>query len=272
MKIQNSFFPLALLVAALAALPGCSLIDWVKTKTCSDCAGHGEAVIKVNGRALLDCDQFAEKLDTIYQSRQGIQEIIAQMPEDKQLEVFDQIAEGLVAERLIADDVKERNLVNKAMAEQAHKQLDVDLAIRAFQEDLTAEIQGLMNKIEDAEAISFYESNRSKMPVFQQPPFLVNSAQVKASADSKDKTKKVAPQYAEFDKVRELVKQVMMQDRMPAIYTEKMNALKAKHKVEVNKECFKKFVVSNNSAGMTDISELAVEETVSAPQSATRTV
>lgn len=249
-----SFFHIALLVSTLAVLPGCSVIDWMKSKvSCSDCGGHGEAAITLNGKSMLSCEQFGEKLNTIYQSRQGIQEIIAQMPEDKQLEVFDQIAEGLVAERLIADDVKERNLVDKAMAEQAHKQLDTDLAVRAFQEDLTTEIQSMMSKIEDAEAGSFYTSNREKMPVFQQPPFLLNAAQVKASAENKDKTaKKVAASYAEFDKVRDLVKQVMMQDRMPAIYTEKMNALKQKHNVEVNKECFKKFVIGNSSSAMAE--------------------
>jgi len=275
MKKNASFFHIALLVSAIAVLPGCSVIDWVKSKTCTGCASHShsnEAVITLNGKAMLSCDEFSEKLNTIYQSRQGIQEIIAQMPEDKQLEVFDQIAEGLVAERLIADDVKDRNLVDRAMAEQAHKQLDTDLAIRAFQESLTAEIQGMMNQIDDAEAIAFYEANRSKMPVFQQPPFLLNAAQVKASAESKDKTaKKVAPQYAEFDKIRDFVKQVMMQDRMPAIYTEKMNALKQKHNVVVNKDCFKKFIVSNSTTANEDMAEVVAEEAAAAPASTTKT-
>ena len=262
MKNNASFFHVTLLLATLTVLPGCSLVDWMKSKTCSDCGGSGEAAITLNGSTLLSCDQFSEKLNTIYQSRQGIQEIIAQMPEDKQLEVFDQIAEGLIAERLIADDVKDRNLVDKKMAEQAHKQLDTDLAIRAFQESLTGEIQGMMSQIEDAKAEEFYVSNRAKMPVFQQPPFLLNAAQVKASADSKDKTaKKVQPDYAAFDKVRDLVKQVMMQDRMPAIYTEKMNALKEKHHVVVNKDCFKKFVISNASAAQT-MTEMIAEEAV----------
>ncbi len=249
MKNHASFFNITLLVSMLAVLPGCSVIDWMKSKTCSDCGAHGEAAITLNGKTMLSCEQFSEKLNTIYDSRQGIREIIAQMPEEKQLEVFDQIAEGLIAERLIADDVKDRNLVDKKMAEQAHKQLDTDLAIRAFQENLTGEIQGMITKIEDAQAAEFYAANRAKMPVFQQPPFLLNAAQIKASADSKDKTgKKVQPEYAAFDKIRDLVKQVMMQDRMPAIYTEKMNALKEQHHVVVNKDCFKTFVISNASA------------------------
>ena len=94
---------------------------------------------------------------------------------------------------------------------------------------------------------------------------MLNAAQVKASAESKDKmAKKVQPEYASFDKVTDLVKQVMMQDRMPAVYTEKMNALKLKHKVEVNKECFKKFVIGNTAPAM---AEMGAEE---APEMATK--
>lgn len=270
MKMTSSFFKITLLMITLVVFPGCSVLDWIKNKTssgCTDCAGTGEAVITLNGKTMLTCDQFGEKLNGIYQSRQGIREIVAQMPEDKQLEVFDQIAEGLVAEHLIANDVKERKLVDKQIAEQAHKQLDVDLAVRAFQDQLTIEIQELMSKIDDAEAKSFYETNREKMPIFQQPPFLVNAAQVKAAADNKTPEKKVKPEYAVFDKVRELIKQVMMQERMPALYTDKMNELKQKHKVSVNKDCFKQFVIKNEASMMAEV-PAAVEHVEAQTESA----
>ena len=259
MKITSYFLSAALLVSALVTFPGCTLIDWIKNKTCSSC--NGPAVITVDGKTMLTCDQFSEKLNMIYQSRQGIQELIAQMPEDKQLEVLTQIADGLVIEHLIVDDVKERGLLDKATIEQARKQIEVDIAMRAFQEAMNREMQTMMGTIDDAQAQEFYEKNRSAMPIFQQPPFLLNAAQVKAAKDGK----KVKGEYAAFEAVRDLVKQVMLQDKMPAIFNEKMLALKQKHQVVINNECFKQFVVSKGG-------EADNEQTVAAEAAAPEVV
>jgi hypothetical protein len=245
MKIKSQFLSVALLVASLAVLPGCDSF-----KSCSSCsthtnAGSGEVVITLGGSPLIKSENFEKKLAMIYQARQGIEAFIANMPEEEQLKVYEQIANGLVAEQLILDYVKKNKLDQAAdyreLADQAHRQLEVDLALRAFQNALVKEVQ---DKITDEEAAKFYADHREKMPIFQQAPFLINAEEMKAKG-AKAGTK---AQYAPFEMVRELVKQVIVNDRVPALSEEKMDLLKKDNAVTINTEYLKKFVVKKEAA------------------------
>lgn len=247
MKMQSKFFSVALLAAALVVLPGC---EW-GGKSCSSCttmdAGKGETVITLAGKPLIKSEGFEKKLAMIYQARQGIEGFIANMPEEEQLKVYEQIANGLVAEQLILDYVKKNKLDQAAdyreLADQAHRQLEVDLALRAFQNALVKEVQ---DKITDEEAKSFYEAHHATMPIFQQAPFLMNAEEVKAKAGKAA----AKGQYAPFEMVRDLVKQVMVNDRVPALSEEKMELLKKDNAVTINSEFLKKFVVKKEASAV----------------------
>jgi len=323
--LTGSFFSLVLLMSALIVLPGCGALDWLKDKMsctsagCSHDAGKhgGEAVISFDDKPAMTAEQFDKRVEMIYQSKPGLKEYISQMPEEKQIEIFEQMADGLGAELLIVDYV-EKNKIGKGkdqdeLAKEAHRQLDCELAIRNFQEYLTKEIQEVMNKISDEEASKYYQDNREKLPIFQQAPFVTKPAAVKAkgfvattkgeadklasqikSAISFDKvaadakktasvtnydaakvedaalkaglnaiksvgvaevikdskgryivvvaTAKEAPAFADFAAVKDVVKQVMVQETHPNFYLERINALKKECKVNVNKDALKKYV------------------------------
>ncbi len=103
-------------------------------------SNNEEAVIMLNGTSMITAREFAEKLNGIYDARPGIQIIIAEMPANKQIEVFGQIAEGILNQRLIIDYVKNRNLLDNKAVARAHEQLDLDLAVSAFGEEVTEEV------------------------------------------------------------------------------------------------------------------------------------
>ncbi len=72
------------------------------------------------------------------------------------------------------------------------------------------------------------------------------SAEVVKAADKFYAVKikeKLAPEFAKFDDVKDMVKQAMVQEKMPAIYNEKMENLKKECKVSVNEEFLKSFVI-----------------------------
>lgn len=265
MKNYSAFLSIALLFTALVTLPGCALLDWFRGQG-SNSVGTGTAVITFDGKPMLTSDQFDKKLEMIYQARQGLDRLIAQMPPEQQLEVYEQLAEGLVAEQLILDYVKRQKLDQnpeyKDVAAQAHRQLDVDLAVRGFQMEMAREMQELSGKITDEEAQKFYDDNKERL--FKRAPFLLNGEEGKAKGAA-DKTKAAGEKkksvFAKFEDVRDLVKQVMMQERMPAIYAEKMAALKQQRNVVINKDYFKKYITLKEEAN-----PLMAEQTSVAPQ------
>lgn len=325
MKTMRSFLSVLLLISALVCLPGCW--SWVKNKiSCPACLG--EPVITFDHKSRLSSGDLDKKLAMIYQSRPGIQEMIAQMPEEEQLKIYKQIVDGILAEQLIREYAQQKGLTGtkeyKENAKQAYEELDCNLAVRAFQEEMNKEIQQMLSKVSEDEARKFYNENNDKLPVFQQAQFMkkpahawakgfvvkdekegrilaakivatqpgdiarvardhkkivvdydsdkVSDYRVRAALttikgvdlihDSKDKlivvqiSKRQAADFVPFDKVKDAVKQVMVQDKVPALYTEKMEALKKECKVSVNEEYLKHLVVKKADVAQ----ESAVEQ------------
>lgn len=312
MKVTSSFLSVTLLCSALVVLPGCGALDWLKSKmSCKSCVAGTvkptEPVILFGGKPVVTVEEFKNKLQAIYAARPGIESIIAQMPEEEQLKIYKQLADGIVAEQLILEYVKRKGLEKtpefKDAVEQGQKQLYCDISVRAFQTQMAKEMQEMVAKIDDAQATEFYTANREKMAIFQQAPFTVKQGHIIAQVSQGFKTEaeakkamsnpaavfetfdtsatsgkkqisdyrlrsaitamkanaevvkgaekffavkikeKVTPEFAKFDDVKDMVKQAMVQDKMPGIYNEKMEDLKKDCKVSINEEFLKSFVL-----------------------------
>lgn len=243
MKTTTSFFSVGLLLVSLAALPGCGLVDWVKEKAnCSSCgshAGSSEAVITIGGKTSLTGEQVDKKLAMLFQQQAQMAEMIGRMDEAQQLGIYEQFANRFADEQLMLDYVKEQKLDQtpeiKEVVAQAHRQLDLEVAAKVLQDSIGQEIK---SKITDDEAKKFYADNRETEKIFQQAPFLLNEAAVKA------KDKKAKAEFAPFEAVADFVKQVIAITRLQAAIAEKLDTLKKDRQVTVNMDYFKKFVVS----------------------------
>lgn len=246
MKHMTHVVKLACVASMILIMPGCGLMDWFKGSSGSACCdvdlgkATGEPVITIAGKTHLTSDQFDRKLAMIFQARQGINEFIARMSEEEQLKIYEQILGGCLAEQLVLDYVKAQKLDQtpeyKDVASQAHRQLDVDLALRAFNLALSQEV---LSTIADDEAKKFYDSNQATMQIFQQEPFLIKAG---------DKDKKTKGEYAPFEAVKDFVKQVMSNEKMVAATEAKMEELKKDRQVTMNRDYLKKFIVTPVSA------------------------
>ena len=317
MKVTSSFLSVTLLCSALAMLPGCSALDWLKSKmSCKSCAAGtvkpNEPVITFGGKPVVSVEEFKNKLQAIYAARPGIESIIAQMPEEEQLKIYKQLADGIVAEQLILEYVKRKGLEKtpefKEAVEQGQKQLYCDISVRAFQTQMAKEMQEMIAKIDDKQAEDYYNANLEKSAIFQQAPFTVKQGRVVAQVSQGFKTEaeakktlsnpaaafetmdssatsgkkqmsdyrlrsavmgmktnaevvkgadkffavkikeKTTPEFAKFADVKDMVKQAMVQEKMPSMYNEKMEDLKKDCKVSVNEEFLKSFVVKKEQA------------------------
>jgi hypothetical protein len=174
------FLNVALLVSTLLCLPAC---DWFKgASDCSTCDSHTakEAVVSFGSKVVVTGADFDEKLSMLFKLKPGVDAMIAQMPADQQAHIYEQIAEGIVAEKMIqqyvSDQGLDRTVEFKQNLKQAREAIENQLVLQAFQNALLAEIEKEMT--EDA-TLKYYNENCTKLPIFKQAPFLVNAAGTK---------------------------------------------------------------------------------------------
>ena len=162
-----------LLLSMLMILPSCRVIDWFKEKisdqctSCNSCTSSSmpmnkelsdEVVVKFGDKVVLTGADFEQNVDLLMQSQAGIKDIIACMSPEQRDQVFENILEGLVNERLISAYIINQGLDKtreyKEQACRAHEAVDRDLAIRAFEREVVKNIA-----FTDEEANNWYEKN-----------------------------------------------------------------------------------------------------------------
>jgi len=224
----------------ISMLPGCGRGGDESPGKSQRSAGTGEAVIMFGSKTVLTSDEFRKKLKMLQEAQPGLENIISSMPEGEQLKVYERFAEGCVAEQLISEYVKNKGLdatqEYRDMAQQAHETLDTNLRIQAFQNDLTKQIDGVVDRLSDEEVRAYYMEHRDKDPIFKREPFIKRRPGGKPEAVEK-------PEFAPFEEVRDMVRQVIKQERLNALYNETMEILKKQYGVKVENVCLQQFVV-----------------------------
>ena len=135
-----------------------------------------EVVVKFGDKVVLTGADFEQNVDLLMQSQAGIKDIIACMSPEQRDQVFENILEGLVNERLISAYIINQGLDKtreyKEQACRAHEAVDRDLAIRAFEREVVKNIA-----FTDEEANNWYEKNRERL---LSQPFLETLGGIKA--------------------------------------------------------------------------------------------
>lgn len=183
---SGAFLNIMLLVAAIVVLPGCSPVEWFKEKfgACDGSCSHGEGdvIATSNGKVILSSHDFEKKLVLLYKSRPGIEQALTQMPAEQREQIMLQIADGIVAEKLIKDDVTEKGLDKtpeyKENIKQGYEAVQEQALLHAYQNDILKELEADMT---DDKVLAYYNENCSKQPIFKQHPFLISAAGIKAA-------------------------------------------------------------------------------------------
>lgn len=250
--MQNKFMSVALLVTCIAFLPGCKIADWIKERFgCTNCvtsmgssdvAGGSltgptdknisqEVIVTIGGKPSVTADDFHKSLQLLMQTQQALQQVLPFMAEDQQLQLFQQIAENLAAERVAAEWVHRQGLDKtpeyQETARMVHDAVDRDLAARTFQAELVKKID-----ITDAQAKKYYEENKDKNPYFKRPPFTSGSASAKASGivfdSEKDAQDFLAKAKKDFDAAAKENRKTIKDFGQVTAQSDIDNALKAK--------------------------------------------
>lgn len=150
-----------------------------------------EVVVKFGDKVVLTGAEFEQNVDLLMQSQAGIKDIIACMSPEQRAQVFDNILEGLINERVISEWISNQGLDRtheyKEQARRAHEAVDRDLAIRAFEREVVKNIV-----FSDDEAKNWYDKNRERL---LSQPFLESLGGVKARGFSVN-TEKEAKDFA----------------------------------------------------------------------------
>lgn len=237
-SMKQRFFRIAGLLTTLVVFAGCNWLGGKKDSSCQSCPSTGEPLICFGTKTVVTFEDFKKKIKMLEEAQPGIQAILGSMPEKEQLDVYTRFAQGCVAEALGKHHVTEKGLADspefKEMARQAHEALDGQLYMQAFQNDIIKEHDALMEKMTDAELRSYYEQNRDKNPAFQRDPFLKKNATPK--------------EYANFEDVRDAVKQAVKQAKLQEFFETKLEELKQKYGVKVEEACLVKLVAKKEPA------------------------
>ncbi len=171
-----------LLLSSLLLLSGC-LPDW--GKKAGDCTGcstdvasadrkvGGEVLLTINGKA-----RTTEDFETFWQeflSSDPQAALMAQFMPNAREEMFKNYETEELIKEWIKSNKKDKDADYVKAQKKAHQQADRTLNITAFKDDAVKNLD-----MSDAGLQSFYEENRDKNAVFQQPPFLVTAEGVKA--------------------------------------------------------------------------------------------
>jgi hypothetical protein len=227
----------AVVAVALATLPGCWLTDMMKEKKSeSTDANNKVAVISFGGKTVVNGAEFDKQLQMLFAANPQVQQYVAHMPEDAQVQLYNQVTDSLVTQKVAVAYVKEKGLDQTAdyqeRSRDAHRSIDDQLAVKAFEDVIVKQATEQVEKLSDQELEAFYLEKREKDPMFQCKPFLKNEA--------KPGEKK---EYAPFADVREMVRRAMMQERLNNAYLQQIDELKKKYDVKVNSDYARKFVM-----------------------------
>jgi hypothetical protein len=189
---QYSLRPLvsvALLVSTLLMLSGC--MDWFKGKgacpTCepgaklegtygAEAGAPGEVLLTIRSKPVITQGSFEEYWQELLKSDPNLESMLPFMPNARQ-EVFkNAVMEKVIQEWVHASGKDKDPDFQKKLAKQ-RALADRMVAIQAFQEDL---LKGVDTS--DAALEKFYNENRDKNSVFQQPPFLQSPKGLKVQA------------------------------------------------------------------------------------------
>jgi peptidyl-prolyl cis-trans isomerase C len=184
---------LKLPIVLLILLPACSFTEWFKKNTeCSNCcytpsSSHNSdnttAVISFADKPIVTAKDYEKSLELLASAQPGFQEMLPLMATEQQEQIHEQIADHLANERLIQQWVIDNKIDQtpefKENARQVHEAVERDLAVRAFENHLTPRLH-----ITDEEAHTFYDENKSKLPIFKHPQFIAHVGGIKAQSIS----------------------------------------------------------------------------------------
>lgn len=258
-----------LVATALLTVPGCQWFGKSNPEKAADSTAsdtQGEPFIRFNDKTVLSFEGFKNKLKLLQETQPGIEALLQSMPEGEQLRVYSQLAEGCQAEKLVIEHVKEKGLANtaefKELAQQAHEALDTRLFMQAFETEMRKTVSDSVNTMSNNDLRTFYESNRDKNPMFQGEPFVKRPGK-----DEKTPTKK---EYAPFDTVIDMVKEVIKQEKLNELVQSTLEDLKKRHGASIEAACLQRLVVKKSSNDNTPV--LPADESDEAePTPATKT-
>lgn len=197
MKRSRYALNYALLLSALAFLPGCSdFLPWKKDKHKASCGcphAHEdvdiklegfdpvllkETVVSMNGKPIVTGEDTERDIQLMMQAEPSIKEVMPLIPEEQQDEIYGRIIDGKAIKELMIHWVHDTGIDQQPEyirnAQRIHEAVDGDLALRAFENQVLKEIT-----ITDQEAQKFYQQKRTE-PLLQQPPFLITAGGTKA--------------------------------------------------------------------------------------------
>lgn len=228
---------------ALATLPACFLTDMVKEKKGSESSDPNSkiSVISFGGKTIVNGAEFDKQLKMLFAANPQVEQYVSHMPVDAQKQLYGQVTDSLVTQKVAVAYVKEKGLDQtadyKERARDAYRSIDDQLAVKAFEDLIVKEATELVEKLSDSELEAFYIENREKNPMFHCKPFVKN--EVKAGEKK---------EFSPFAEVREMVRRVALQDRLNNTYLQKIEELKKKYDIKVNTDYTNKFIVNQQPA------------------------
>jgi hypothetical protein len=209
-----------LLLSTLIMLSGC--MDWFKGKgscpSCEPCAkvegtygaeaaAPGEILLTLKNKPVITQASFEEYWQELLKSDPNLESMLPFMPNARQ-EVFkNAIMEKVIQEWVHASGKDRDTDFQKKLAKQ-RALADRMVAIQAFQEDLLKSVD-----TSDAALEKFYDENKEKNSVFQQPPFSqspkglkIQSVQFSDEKQAKDFLAKAQKEGANFTSLAKAAK------------------------------------------------------------------
>ncbi len=182
--MQKKLLTLLACAGLAIVLPGCDWKSWT-TSSCGSCGHHGHAhdhgndtsapCISLEGKSVFSRNDLENKFNDLCQINPGIQQAVAGLAPEQRQGFYDQLAEAVLAELLVARYMKEEGLTEsedyKRAARQAHEAVETQLMNNMFQTHLYKQIE---KEITDEVAEKYYTENRDRLPIFKRPPFIEN--------------------------------------------------------------------------------------------------
>ena len=224
-------------ILILGMLPGCNPLAWMKEKVGGASAagsGSGAAVVTFGSRTVLTESEFKKQLDTIFNSQPGVEGMVKQLPREQQLKIYEDLSEERLIKLLIHEYVNEKGLNKtseyKDNAREAHKTLDGDLDLYAFQQELLKEARERVKKMNDEEISKYYTEHRNE-PAFQREPFM----------------KKDSKEFAAVDAVRPQLVGMLEGVEFQKLCNERVTELRTRLDAKVNKDFLAKLVPADRA-------------------------